>query len=413
MGEVALEVGSGSFHGKMDAFVGSCGWRVGSRWNRRLISRKRAVNMRVATQSQGASVRISELRVTLRSPQGVLGGFGVAMQPTYGVEDVLNVLEGRGVAEKDLARAEIVADVLKDLQMDNETVMAGVMRGMPVTESEIEEIFGGRAVEILRREREFRASVDMFTSSSDAGTTKLTYLAMFGDASCLVIELAHAVANVRLLAVRDKRKRTKTEMLREILSVYIPLADTLGCWALQSELEELAFMHLYPEAYEKMCELVGDRLQQYGALLGCSVRDMEYTLSNMSQFQKVASFRVSGRIKNCFSIYQKMQRKQLSFEDVLDFVALRVILKPKSGVSEEEACYKVLEEVKRKWKSVEGTTRDYIANPKENGYQSLHTTILASGLPVEIQIRTERMHECSEIGSAAHHSYKIETLLDF
>jgi len=355
--------------------------------------------MKVATRP-AVAVKLSNLRVSLMS------AVKAVTNCIYGVDDAVQMLRMKGVPEAKVHMAENVKEILKELQVDNNAVVAGVLRDMPVSEAEVRGNFGDATWEIWRRDKEFRELM----ASKPAANVKLSLFSLFGDFPCLVIELAHAVANLRLKPRASRDLNRTREDLENVLRVHVPLADTLGCWALQSELEELAFMHLNPEAYDKLDKRTALRLHQYGPLLGCTVRELEYTLSNLPAFRKVASFRVGGRIKNKFSIYQKMRSKQLKFEEVLDFVALRIILNPKSGVSEEEACYKVLKEIQRRWPTVEGSARDYIANPKDNGYESLHTTIVASGLPVEIQIRTERMHENSEFGNASHQLYKVESL---
>eukprot|EP00189_Rhodosorus_marinus_P003438 CAMPEP_0113962768 /NCGR_PEP_ID=MMETSP0011_2-20120614/6121_1 /TAXON_ID=101924 /ORGANISM="Rhodosorus marinus" /LENGTH=353 /DNA_ID=CAMNT_0000974703 /DNA_START=175 /DNA_END=1236 /DNA_ORIENTATION=- /assembly_acc=CAM_ASM_000156 len=347
-----------------------------------------------------SAVRLQNLRSSVNSPIGK-----VRSRAPCNVNDALDYLLSRGVRIDAVEVGRSVMDLLRELHVEESTVLAGLLRGMPLTEVEISNMFGEETLEVWRRDREFCKMMH----ANPLEAPRLSLVSMIGDFQCLVIELAHAVASLRHLPMSSLSRKTK-EHLQQILKVHVPLADTLGLKAVHAELEELSFMHLYPEEYDHMCVLVGERLQKYGTLLGDTIREMELALANLPQFQKVSSFRVYGRIKNCFSIYRKMLSKELKFEEVMDFVALRVILNPKTGVSEQEACERVMREVTKRWKTVEGTTRDYISNPKENGYQSLHTTILPEGLPMEVQVRTERMHECSEIGSAAHYNYKVEGL---
>uniref|UniRef100_A0A7S0BQN9 RelA/SpoT domain-containing protein n=1 Tax=Rhodosorus marinus TaxID=101924 RepID=A0A7S0BQN9_9RHOD len=375
------------------AFVGSVG--LGGA---RAGQGRRCVSMKV--QTLPTAVRLQSLRSSVNSPVGK-----VRSRAPFNVNDALEYLLSRGVRVDAVEVGRSVMEVLREMHVEESTVLAGLLRGMPLTEVEISNMFGEETLEVWRRDREFCGM--MLANPLD--TPKLSLVSMIGDFQCLVIELAHAVASLRHLPMSSLSKKTK-EHLQQILKVHVPLADTLGMNSVHAELEELAFMHLYPEEYDEMCVLVGERLEKYGSLLGDTIREMELALANLPQFQKVSSFRVYGRIKNCFSIYRKMLSKELKFEEVMDFVALRVILNPKSGVPEKDACERVMREVTKRWKIVEGTKRDYINNPKDNGYQSLHATILPKGLPMEVQVRTERMHECSEIGSAAHYNYKFEGL---
>uniref|UniRef100_A0A7S2ZT84 RelA/SpoT domain-containing protein n=1 Tax=Rhodosorus marinus TaxID=101924 RepID=A0A7S2ZT84_9RHOD len=375
------------------AFVGSVGVR-----GARAGQGRRCVSMKV--QTMPSAVRLQNLRSSVNSPIGK-----VRTRAPCNVNDAVDYLLSRGVRIDAVEVGRSVMDLLRELHVDESTVLAGLLRGMPLTEVEISNMFGEETLDVWRRDREFCGMMH----ANPLEAPRLSLVSMIGDFQCLVIELAHAVASLRHLPMKSLSRKTK-EHLQQILKVHVPLADTLGLKAVHAELEELAFMHLYPEEYDRMCVLVGGRLEKYGSLLGDTIREMELALANLPQFQKVSSFRVYGRIKNCFSIYRKMLSKELKFEEVMDFVALRVILNPKTGVSEQEACERVMREVTKRWKTVEGATRDYISYPKDNGYQSLHTTILAEGLPMEVQVRTERMHECSEVGSAAHYNYKVEGL---
>jgi len=213
------------------------------------------------------------------------------------------------------------------------------------------------------------------------------------DARVVIIKLADRLHNMRTLEVLPHAKQMR--IARETLDVYAPLANRLGMWDLKSDLEDYSFRYLHPQEHSHLTAVVAemrDRSEIDACMAMC-----KYALTE----QGIDASYMEGRPKGLYSIYKKMQAKSLAFDEVHDVRAVRVIVKS------EEECYRVLKAVNSHWTPVEGRLKDYIAKPKANAYQSLHTVVKdARGRPVEVQIRTEHMHHVAEYGVAAHWRYK-------
>ena len=218
---------------------------------------------------------------------------------------------------------------------------------------------------------------------------------MSKDIRVVIIKLADRLHNMRTLAaLKPERRLFKA---RETMDVYAPLADRLGMSNVKWELEDLAFFWLLPEEYERIARMVQDSRAQREADTEGAIKTLDDELKSVG----LTGYRIIGRPKHLWSIYQKMTRKGREFSDIYDLIALRVIT---STVGD---CYSTLGAVHALWHPLPGRFKDYIATPKANLYQSLHTTVIGpDGRPIEIQIRTQEMHEASEYGIAAHWLYK-------
>eukprot|EP00957_Ditylum_brightwellii_P176020 13403481-Ditylum_brightwellii.AAC.1 len=222
-------------------------------------------------------------------------------------------------------------------------------------------------------------------------------VAMAQDIRVILVKLADRTHNIRTLQHMSPKKQK--EVARETLELYAPLAHRLGLFRLKTELEETSFRYLLPEAYHHLQAMVSSRQGQRQAytegLIGIIGDMME------DAFAGRESVVVTGRPKSLYSIYQKMQSQDLEFDDIQDLTAFRIV------VDDVGQCYQALGIVHANWKPVPGRFKDYIALPKPNGYQSLHTTVIGpEGKRIEVQIRTHEMHQIAEEGIAAHWQYK-------
>ncbi len=221
-----------------------------------------------------------------------------------------------------------------------------------------------------------------------------TFLAMSKDIRVVIIKLADRLHNMRTLAALPPAKQRR--IARQTLDIFAPLANRLGIWQIKWELEDLAFRYVDPEAYKEIARKLAERRT-------AREKELQRAVARIKEVLGEAGIRakVSGRPKHIYSIYRKMQRKGVPFEALRDIRGVRVI------VDDVPTCYHVLGVVHTHWKPIPGEFDDYIANPKDNSYQSLHTAVLfEDGKILEVQIRTEEMHRNAEYGIAAHWRYK-------
>ncbi len=225
-------------------------------------------------------------------------------------------------------------------------------------------------------------------------TLRKTFLAMGKDVRVVIIKLADRLHNMRTLGHLPEAKRRR--IARETLEVFAPLANRLGIWQIKWQLEDLAFRYVNPEQYKEIASKLEERRTE-------RERQLQAIVARVKKVLGEAGIRgeVSGRPKHIYSIYRKMVRKGIPFERVHDVRGIRII------VDEVATCYQALGVIHTHWRPIPGEFDDYIANPKENFYQSLHTTVIYDdGRPLEVQIRTQEMHQRAEYGIAAHWRYK-------
>lgn len=292
-----------------------------------------------------------------------------------------------------------VAGILTDLHLDDETIATAILHDTiedtVATPEEIEAKFGSSVARLVDGVTKLSKIEAQTESERAAENLRKFLLAMSDDIRVLLVKLADRLHNMRTLhhiPKPDKRRR----IARETMEIYAPLAERIGMYEFMKEMQTLAFQQLEPEAYESITKRLDamkvegeDRIAKIGSglklLLSRGGIDAE----------------VSGREKHPYSIWKKMSERHVSFEQLSDIMAFRVI------VENEEECYRALGVVHRRWPMVPGRFKDYISTPKRNGYRSLHTTIIHAGdRRVEIQIRTQAMHAQAEFGLAAHWAYK-------
>ena len=294
---------------------------------------------------------------------------------------------------------EVALILAHDLHMDEDVICAALLHDTvedtPATLSDLSELFAETVAELVDGVTKLTSiEVDSMDAKQALNLRKM-FLAMSRDIRVVIIKLADRLHNMRTLAALPPDRRTFKA--HETMDVYAPLADRLGISSLKWELEDLAFFYLEPEEYQRIARMVQDSRDQ-------RERDTEEAIKTLTdELRRVGldGFTITGRPKHLWSIHLKMKRKGKEFSDIYDLIALRVILQTVGD------CYSALGAVHSLWHPLPGRFKDYIATPKPNGYQSLHTTVVGpEARPIEIQLRTVEMHEQAEYGIAAHWLYK-------
>lgn len=291
-----------------------------------------------------------------------------------------------------------VARILAEMRLDHETLMAALLHDTiedtHVTKEDLAERFGESVAELVEGVSKLDKLKFRDKKEAQAENFRKMMMAMTQDIRVILIKLADRTHNMRTLgALRpDKRRR----IARETLEIYAPIANRLGIHNIKTELEDLGFQAYYPMRYRVLKEVVKAARGNRKELIQ-GIEAAVYTRLNDAGIPG----KVKGREKNLYSIYNKMQSKELQFQEVMDIYAFRVI------VDSIDTCYRVLGAMHGLYKPRPGRFKDYIAIPKANGYQSLHTSLFGPhGVPVEIQIRTEDMDQMADKGVAAHWAYK-------
>ncbi len=294
---------------------------------------------------------------------------------------------------------EVALILAHDLHMDEDVICAALLHDTvedtPATLADLKDLFGETVAELVDGVTKLTSiEVDSMDAKQALNLRKM-FLAMSRDIRVVIIKLADRLHNMRtLVALPPDRRVFKAH---ETMDVYAPLADRLGISSIKWELEDLAFFYLEPEEYQRIARMVQDSRDQ-------RERDTEEAIKTLTdELRRVglSDFQITGRPKHLWSIYLKMKRKGKEFADIYDLIALRVITDTVGD------CYSALGAVHSLWHPLPGRFKDYIATPKPNGYQSLHTTVVGpEARPIEIQIRTREMHEQAEFGIAAHWLYK-------
>lgn len=290
------------------------------------------------------------------------------------------------------------ARILADLRLDHTTIIAAILHDViedtQITKEQLSKQFGKDVADLVDGVSKIGKIEGMTRAEMQAESFRKLLLAMTQDLRVILVKLADRLHNMRTLdhMQADKRRRTA----RETLEIYAPIAHRLGIHTIRTELEDLAFMRLYPKRYMVLAREVKSRLGDTKNF----IKEVEQKLSRSLRDEGIGAS-VVGRQKNLYGIYQKMQRKKLKLLGVLDVLGFRVI------VSKVDDCYRALGIVHHVFKPVPGQFDDYVANAKSNGYQSLHTTCIGpQGHKIETQIRTRDMHHIAEAGIAAHWQYK-------
>ena len=296
-----------------------------------------------------------------------------------------------------------MVEILNSLNMDADSLFTAmlfpIVRDQLVDLSQIEEDFGSNISKLVRGVIEMdnirQLNITHSASNLQVDNVRRMLLAMVDDFRCVIIKLAERIAFLRD-AEKNYTEEERVLAAKECANIYAPLANRLGIGQLKWELEDYCFRYLHPEQYRAIAKLLKERRldrEQY-------IADFVSELSGYLQ-ENIQQVEVYGRPKHIYSIWRKMQKKHLEFSDLYDVRAVRII------VQKLQDCYTALGIVHTHFKHLPNEFDDYVANPKPNGYQSIHTVVLGKGgKPIEVQIRTQQMHDDAELGVAAHWKYK-------
>ena len=307
--------------------------------------------------------------------------------------------QARSSGEPYITHPVEVAHYLATLEMDAETLAAALLHDVPedtdLTIGDIEKRFGrevGRLVDGVTKLSKFGSARSM--EEQQAENIRKMFLAMAEDVRVVIIKLADRLHNMRTLQFLSEEKQAR--IARQTMEIYAPLAHRLGMWQIKWELEDLSFKYIEPEKYRQLVAMLTDRRRVRESYVNKSIGILRKELAKVG-----ISAEISGRPKHLYSIARKMERKGSEFTEIYDLNAIRLL------VDEVKDCYAALGVVHSLWRPIPGQFDDYIAMPKANMYQSLHTAVIGpDAKPLEVQIRTRQMHEVSEAGIAAHWRYK-------
>src|SRR5947207_204101 len=292
-----------------------------------------------------------------------------------------------------------VAAILADLELDAATIAAALLHDTVedtnLTAEEVQREFGPEVAHLVEGVTKLGRIALRTDQQQQAENIRKMMVAMAEDLRVVLIKLADRLHNMRTLEPLAEPKRRKIS--RETLDIYAPLAHRLGSGQTKWELEDLALRNLETEAYEDVDGRIARKRDEREKL----VEDLREILARELEKVGIQAVEITGRPKHIYSVWQKMTREDKEFSEIYDLSAIRV------QVESVRDCYGVLGVVHSLWKPMPGRFKDYIAMPKSNGYQSLHTTVIThTGEPIEIQIRTHEMHRVAEFGVAAHRPYK-------
>lgn len=291
-----------------------------------------------------------------------------------------------------------VAIILMDMEMDMATIAAALLHDVvedtPVTYGEIAEGFGQEIADIVEGVTKLTRIKFASKEEQQAENLRKMFLAMAKDIRVILVKLADRLHNMRTLGICDEQKRIA--VATETLDIYAPLANRLGIYQVKWELEDLSFRYMKPEIYKEINEAINQKREQRENYINGVIQIIRFKLEALGIHAEIY-----GRAKHFYSIYRKMQAHNCTIDQIYDLTAVRIL------VDNLRDCYEVLGVMHSEFKPMPGRFKDYIAMPKINNYQSLHTTVIGpNGTPFEIQIRTREMHEIAEYGIAAHWKYK-------
>ncbi|MFM2381782.1 MAG: hypothetical protein RLZZ76_549 [Candidatus Parcubacteria bacterium] len=295
-----------------------------------------------------------------------------------------------------------VAHKLAKMGMGPRTVAAGILHDViedtSITAEEIKTQFGEEILFLVEGVTKL-SSVRYYGADRHNESLRKLFVATSQDIRVLIIKLVDRLHNMETLEFVPKEKQLR--IARETLEIYVPVAHRLGMGRIRKELEDLAFPYVYPEEYKRVCELLAKSTEKSISLLERERKSLQKRLAD----SKLLGFKTSYRVKGLYSLFHKLKRKEWDINTVYDLLAMRVV------VATMEDCYKTLGVIHEMWRPLPKRVKDYIAFPKPNGYQSIHTTVTTpQGTILEIQIRTEKMHHEAEYGVASHIIYKQQSI---
>jgi RelA/SpoT family (p)ppGpp synthetase len=297
-----------------------------------------------------------------------------------------------------IAHPVAAAEILADLHLDSDTIVAAILHDViedtPIAKDELAQRFGAPVAELVDGVTKLDQIRFKSREEAQAESFRKMLLAMVRDLRVILVKLADRTHNMRTIeAMTPERRRA---IARETLEIYAPIAERLGLYNLKLELEDLGFRAAYPQRYRVLEKALKRARGNQKEFLKKIVRQMQAAL-----LKNDIAARVEAREKHLYSIYRKMQRKRTSLSEIVDVYGIRIV------VDKVDTCYRALGAVHSAYRPMPGRFKDYVAIPRVNGYQSLHTTLFGpNGVPIEVQIRTDDMHRVAESGVAAHWRYK-------
>ncbi|HJQ34057.1 MAG TPA: bifunctional (p)ppGpp synthetase/guanosine-3',5'-bis(diphosphate) 3'-pyrophosphohydrolase [Pyrinomonadaceae bacterium] len=293
-----------------------------------------------------------------------------------------------------------VANILAEMRLDEVSVATGLLHDVVedtlVELDVIRDSFGDEIAHLVDGLTKLAQISNQSREEQQAENVRKMLLAMVDDVRVVLVKLADRLHNMRTLQHLKPEKRRR--IAQETLDIFAPIAHRLGMGRLRGELEDLAFKHLHPEEYRELSEQLEKRRKEHEAFL----RDVTERIEEKMREAGVPFISVEGRVKRLYSIFKKLRRQKIGLDQVYDLIAARIITP-----DETRHCYGALGVVHTLWQPIPGRFKDWIATPRDNLYQSLHTSVIGTkGQPFEIQIRTEEMHRVAEEGVAAHWKYK-------
>lgn len=303
-----------------------------------------------------------------------------------------------------MSHVAAVAFKLAEMGMGPRTVAAGLLHDTvedtPITTQQIKEQFGEEILFLVEGVTKL-SSVRYYGTDRHNESLRKLFVATSQDIRVLIVKLVDRLHNMETLSFVPPAKQAR--IARETLEIYVPVAHRLGMGKIRKELEDLAFPYVYPEEHQHVLELLESRTGKTDETLERERKVLQKRLADA----KLLDFQTSYRVKGLYSLYHKLKRKDWDITAVYDLLAMRVV------VPTVEECYQTLGIIHELWRPLPGRMKDYIAFPKPNGYQSIHTTVTTqSGTILEIQIRTRKMHHEAEFGVASHIIYKAPSLHD-
>lgn len=320
------------------------------------------------------------------------------LKKAYSVAADAHIKQKRATNEPFIIHPLSVAGILADMKLDEISIAAGLLHDIvedtDYNIEKIEDMFGKEIADIVWGVTKISKISNFDPDDAKAETLKKMIIAMTNDVRVILIKLADRLHNLATLEALNEEKRKR--IARETLDIYAPIAYRLGMGKIKTRLEDIAFKHAYPEEYDRINNEI-EHKQKWGLQ---KLENLKIEIEKiMDQYKTTGE--IQYRIKREISIYRKLMRQNITLDRVYDLLALRII------TSSVENCYLLMGEIHQKWQYIPARWRDFIANQKSNGYQSIHTTIITTdGVKFEIQIRTSEMHRIAEEGIAAHWQYK-------
>lgn len=324
------------------------------------------------------------------------------IEEAYAVAEKAHEKHTRYSGEPYMTHVAAVGLRLAEMGMGPRTVSAGLLHDTiedtEVTSADIKERFGEEILFLVEGVTKL-SSVRYYGSDRHNESLRKLLVATSQDIRVLIIKLVDRLHNMMTLEHVPKEKQLR--IARETLEIYVPVAHRLGMGRIRKELEDLAFPYVYPDEHKKVVDLLHKKTERYQEILERERKSLQKRLAEA----KLIHFSTSYRVKGLYSLFQKLKRKEWNIEQVFDLLAMRII------VDSVEECYRTLGIIHELWRPLPKRVKDYIAFPKPNGYQSLHTTVATpSGTILEIQIRTQQMHQEAEYGVASHIVYKSDSV---